>query len=428
VTAQQEFTSLWAEASRDFDREARLRAEATATVALGEMWPFFALARSKPELEHRKALARERLEAIAAETGLAVSAVAAIVDRHYDLLVEAYTKTAAEEKEGGKEYYVVDRSTGAKVKGPFEDRGEAQEAIENNDSGLPSSELAIEEESAEPEEEGDEGKEASLRHTAIPEGENILAETVNDPSAPYGAGAEKPPEHDDGPDENIPPEVRNKIPDAVATLTWGTHEEIFDLSVKLAIGEYVDPSQQNQVTDQNVPAGPGAQIGMQPEAPAMPGAGAAPGAPMGMPAGYPVTTKPRQLPGSPSGDMGLDNPMDDSDPSEDSSGQAATASRADNDPVLARITQVATAIRRDNPQLSETMANRVARKVVARMLTAAGDDGIDYMHPMVPKAPVPGGQQEEEGGGLAGDVAGAAGGAAVVKKVLPLAERLLPVL
>jgi hypothetical protein len=420
---------LWTEASRDVEAEDRLRAEARASAELGQMWPFFALAKSKSELEHRKAIARESLERIAELTELPLAFVAGIVDRHFALLVEASLAKTAEEEEGGQ-WVVVDKNTGAKVAGPFADREKAQEAIEENDSGLPSSELAIEHESAEPEEEEGEEKEASLRHQAIPEGENILAETVNDAGGAFPMGEVKPPEHDDGPDANIPPEAYGRAdtqvpgdsgasnPQPLAVKIQFTEEQAREIlraalrgreaARKHAIGEYVDPS---QMASQGVPpAGTGLDQGVAPEGPP------APGGDMGAQMGgqpYPETTKPRQMPG---GAGGNDMPPVGGDAGGDMGGDTS-------DPVSDQIDQVTSAIRRDNPAVTEVVARRVARQAVARMLTAAGNDGIDYVHPMVPKAqPIDGGEEDDEGSlaGHAAETAGAGVAMKVLPKVLPL--------
>jgi hypothetical protein len=421
VTTDQ-FASLWTEASRDVERENALRAEALASAKLGAVWPFFALAQSKPELEHRKALARESLEEIAASTGLPLARIAEIIDQHFTLLAEARMSKQAEEEEGGQ-WEVVDKATDAKVAGPFDDREKAQEAIADNDSGLPSSELKIVPVN-ESEDEGEE-KEASLRHQAIPEGENILAETVNDASGAFPASVEKLPEHDEGPDANIPPEAYSTVsmpqpgdsgasnPQSMAVkidMSVAEARKIMQLALtgsrKTAVGEYVDPSQQ-QGQQAPMPDAPesatGMDTGMPPEGQPTPGQD--PGGQVATDP-YPMTTKPAQQPGAPGGggDMGGDTEGD------------------GGDPVSDQIDQVTSAIRRDNPGVSTSVARRVARQAVAKMLTAAGSDGIDYTHPTIPKA-APAGGEEDEDESLAGHAAETAGAGAALKvlpKVLPL--------
>jgi hypothetical protein len=418
---------LWTEASRDVEAEDRLHAEARASAELGQMWPFFALAKSKSELEHRKAVARESLERIAELTGLPLAFVAGIVDRHFDLVVEASVAKTAEEEEGGQ-WVVVDKNTGAKVAGPFADREKAQEAIEENDSGLPSSELAIEHESAEPEEEEGEEKEASLRHQAIPEGENILAETVNDAGGAFPMGEVKPPEHDDGPDANIPPEAYGRAdvqvpgdsgasnPQPLAVKIQFTEEQAREIlraalrgrtaARKHAIGEYVDPS---QMAPQDVPPdATGLDQGTAPEGPPAPG-GDPGGAPMGGQP-YPETTKPRQMPG---GAGGNDMPPVGGDAGGDMGGDTS-------DPVSDQIDQVTSAIRRDNPRVTEAVARRVARKAVAKMMRTA--DGIDYTHPMAPKPGADGKDENEDS--LGGHAAETAGGMAITRAAPALLEEL----
>jgi hypothetical protein len=401
-------SDLWTEASRDVEAEGQALATSRAQVALAEMWPFFALAKSKVELEHRKALAVESLRSIASVSGLGLPDLASMIDRHYDLLVQAsMAKTAEEEEEGGKQFYIVDKATSAKVAGPFDDRKEAEEKLHDNDSGLPEGELEIEAESSEPEEEEGEEKEASLR-TALTEGENILAETV-DPAPGYGT-PEKPSEHDDGPDANIPADAMNRIPDAVASM-----KVIVDLTAEA--GRLLSLlSSKKTAGIEDLPDTPGGEPqpdnagGEPPEGPDAPGEFNGPPAATA----YPETTKPRQMPDG--GDPQGGDPMMDVG----SGGQMGS----DPDPVGDQVDQVTASVRLSNPQLDEQTCRRVARKVVGRYLvTAAADDGIVYAPSQRPRP-----QEEEEGEpkerGLGEHAMDSAAGGAVMKAAPALLEEL----
>jgi hypothetical protein len=398
-------SDLWTEASRDVEAEGQALATSRAQVALAEMWPFFALAKSKVELEHRKALAVESLRSIASKSGLTTSDLATMIDRHYDLLVQAsMAKTAEEEEEGGKQFYIVDKSTGAKVGGPFDDRKEAEEKLHSNDSGLPEGELEIEAESSEPEEEGEE-KEASL-HTALVEGENVLAETV-DPAPGYGT-PEKPSEHDDGPDANIPADAMNRIPESVASM-----KVIVDLTAHAHKLLALLPSRKTAGFE-DLPETPGGEpqpdnsAGEPPEGPDAPGEFNGPPAATA----HPETTKPRQMPdgGDPQGG--------------DPAMEVGAGGQMGPDPVGDQVDQVTASVRLSNPQLDEQTCRRVARKVVSRYLvTAAGEDGIAYA-PSQQRQPVGEEDEEHKQRGLGEHAMDSAAGGAAVKALPALVEEL----
>lgn len=364
-------SDLWTEASRDVEAESQALATNRAQVGLAEMWPFFALAKSKVELEHRKALAMESLRSIASTSGMDLADLGSMIDRHYDLLVQAsMAKTAEEEEEGGKQFYIVDKATSAKVAGPFDDRKEAEEKLHDNDSGLPEGELEIEAESAEPEEEGEE-KEASLR-TALVEGENVLAETV-DPAPGYGT-PEKPSEHDDGPDANIPADAMSRMPESIAVII-DLNKEAHRLLALLPSRKTAGVEDLPDTPDG--PPQPDNGAGEPPQGPDAPGEFNGPPAATA----YPETTKPRQMPdgGDPQGG--------------DPTMEVGTSGQMGSDPVGDQVDQVTASVRLSNPQLDEQTCRRVARKVVGRYLvTAAANDGIAYAPSQRPQP-----QEEEEG-------------------------------
>lgn len=410
-------SDLWVEASVDVEAEQRTMAFFRASAALEEeLWPFLALSRSEAELEHRKALAMEPLSRIASESGMPLPELGAMIDNRFALLAEAKSAchcghencqcsgdcncqsgcscgncrvasetTAslhkkAEEEEGGQ-WVVVDKNTGAKVAGPFSEREQAQEAIESNDSGLPASELAIEHESAEPEEEG-EGKEASRRY-ALQEGENILAETV--PALPGVGQPEKPVEHDEEADGSIPPDARS--PQSLGKLDLDAM--VREVLARKTAAESMPPAPQG-------PPQPGEAAGDPPGGPEAPGE-------LSDPSGAttnPETTKPRQMPGGGSGDSMADA----SDVMGDTSG---------GDPVGDQVDQVTATVRKHNPSLDEATCRRVARKVVGRYLTAAGDDGINYVGG-------PAKDEEEENKTHPGESAAAGMAGRTLLKELPL--------
>ena len=411
-------SDLWAEASRDVEAEQQTMAFFRASAALeAELWPFLSLARSEAELEHRKALAMDPLQRIAAESGMALPELGAMIDNRYRILAEAKSachcgqdncqcsgdcncqpgcvcgncKVAsettaslhkkAEEEEGGQ-WEIVDKATGAKVAGPFSSRELAAEKLEDGDFGLPASELAIEPIETEPEEAEGEGKEASLHH-ALQEGENILAETV--PQVPGVGQPEKPVEHDTEADGSIPPDARS--PQALGKLDLDAMvREV--LARKTASGE--QPNAPQGPPQPNEPAGDA------PQGPEAPGELSEPPAATS----FPETTKPRQMPGGGSGDsMG-----DVSDAMGDMPG---------GDPVGDQVDQVTATVRKHNPNLDETTCRRVARKVVGRYLTAAGDDGINY----VGGQPKP---EEEEDKAHPGEAAAAGMAGRTLLRELPL--------
>jgi hypothetical protein len=82
-------SDLWTEATHDYDGMARQAARDGADAELRGMFPFLAGARSKGELEHRLALAGERLTAIATRHGLEVPELEDMARRRWALLVEA---------------------------------------------------------------------------------------------------------------------------------------------------------------------------------------------------------------------------------------------------------------------------------------------------------------------------------------------------
>lgn len=403
-------SDLWAEASRDVEAEQRELAYRRASAALEPLWPFLAVSQSQAELEHRKALAMGSLQTVARNSGMALDELGEMIDRRFALLAEAakacpcgnsncqcsgdcncqpgcvcgrchvasevtasLTKQA-EEEEGRVQ--VVDKRTGAAVAGPFS-REQAEEFLKDNDSGLPASELAIEPVDEEPE-EGEE-KEASLRH-ALNEGENILAETV--PQVGGTGQPEKPVEHDEGPDESIPADARNRMPEAVAARSVTELAREARRLVRLAT-EGQPP----------VPDMPPAKGETPPEGPDAPGEMSSPPAAQVQA----ETTKPRQMPGGGGGSESMTDVMA-------------------GDPVGDKVDQVTATVRKHNPHLSETLCRRVARKAVAKQLSAGLDEDLNYYpgqhHPD---------EEEKDGGSHSGEVA--AGGIArkVVDK-LPLLE------
>jgi hypothetical protein len=409
---------LWADASRDVEAEQQTMAFYRASAALEEeLWPFLALSQSEAELEHRKALAMEPLQRIASESGMPLPELGAMIDNRFRILTEAKSAchcgqencqcsgdcncqsgcncgncrvasetTAslhkkAEEEEGGQ-WEIVDKNTGAKVAGPFDSREEAAEKLETGDFGLPASELAIEPIETEPEEGEGEGKEAS-RHHALQEGENILAETV--PAVPGIGQPEKPVEHDTEADGSIPPDARS--PQSLGKLDLDAMvREV--LARKTAAGEQPNAPQG--------PPQPNEPAGAPPEGPEAPGELSGPPAPTS----FPETTKPRQMPGGGSGDA---------------MGEATDAmgDSAGGDPVGDQVDQVTATVRKHNPNLDEVTCRRVARKVVSRYLTAAGDDGINYVGG-------PAKEEEEENKAHPGESAAAGMAGRTLLKELPL--------
>lgn len=96
-----DFASLWTEASHDVDAEYHERARARATAAIGEIWPFVALAQSEAEYAHRKALAADSIQTIALRADVQPGVVEEILDHHFTAVLQA--RTAAEEEDEGED-------------------------------------------------------------------------------------------------------------------------------------------------------------------------------------------------------------------------------------------------------------------------------------------------------------------------------------
>lgn len=87
--------SLFDEAARDFTAEAAERRTALVRIAVKEeIFPFLAQAASPSEYAHRKALASERLGAIARRCEASLEDVEGCADRMYGLLVQSRQQSA----------------------------------------------------------------------------------------------------------------------------------------------------------------------------------------------------------------------------------------------------------------------------------------------------------------------------------------------
>lgn len=105
--------SLWEEATRDITAEASVRREAMVRSALTEQaMPFLALASTKIEYIHRKALMADRLSTIAMASGASLKDVEAMADRMWLLMTEATTKTATTMECGNCGHKSTDHSEG----------------------------------------------------------------------------------------------------------------------------------------------------------------------------------------------------------------------------------------------------------------------------------------------------------------------------
>jgi hypothetical protein len=112
--------SLFDEASRDYDREALERRTALVRTAVTQdVMPFLAMAATTEEYMHRRALAAESLQHIAAQHGASVSEVEVIADRMYGMVHAArrakddglvYTATA--QKCGNCKHQSTDHTEG----------------------------------------------------------------------------------------------------------------------------------------------------------------------------------------------------------------------------------------------------------------------------------------------------------------------------
>jgi hypothetical protein len=80
---------LWSEASREPEADAAALRAATAAASLAGLWPFLSAAQTPAEHEHRLAVAAERIEVIAGQSGLCPGEVEDLARRQYALLAEA---------------------------------------------------------------------------------------------------------------------------------------------------------------------------------------------------------------------------------------------------------------------------------------------------------------------------------------------------
>ena len=90
-------SDLWTEAAFSHEAAAREAALARAEAELAGVFPFLAAARSMADYGHRRALAGDRLEAIALRCGADPAEIYEMADRHFALFREAMGKQALPE-------------------------------------------------------------------------------------------------------------------------------------------------------------------------------------------------------------------------------------------------------------------------------------------------------------------------------------------
>lgn len=411
--------SLWDNASHDIEAEQLARKMATVQVELNAAWPFLGQARSQAEFEHRKALAADTLYAIAVGNDIPMAELDARLNQYFTASMEARFPKVAE-AEGP--FVVVDMANGATIAGPFKERDQAEEALQENKSGMPAAELTIQSEAPDDEGEDDgEEKEASLK-VALPEGVDPVLPMVS--QSPQGAGqAEKYVEHSTGPDfsggySEVPAGPPGVGP---AQNPYTPNQQAATAMRRHALGGPGEP-----VTDSGPRVGQDgtlttAPVGQEPiqtsqEAPS-------PLEPPAMTMELPYSTKPRVMPdGAPPQSVDPSAMSQMPAPVMPGAAPGAVPGAAPADPVASKIDQIAASVRLSNPSMSVTASRKVARKVVARhyrpatAATASADDGIDYV----------GGKDKEhdedgESHSGAGDVARGAAGAAAIKYLPMLA-------
>ena len=81
--------SVWDEASRDYDSEARLTAQANLHVASNGVMQYLALAQSSDEFEGRLMLAASQIQDLANNAGIGLDEVTASLRNRWALLVES---------------------------------------------------------------------------------------------------------------------------------------------------------------------------------------------------------------------------------------------------------------------------------------------------------------------------------------------------
>ncbi len=233
----------------------------------------------------------------------------------------------------------MDRISRAEVGGPYASHDDAMRAIQNKGFDSDPADLTVQEGSSD---DGDDtSKESSLRTQAkFP------------PPADSGGGATMKPSPEDPLKDNAeaPKDAEN-----------------------------VDPTDDAAPDDTADPTAPDNGSSL----PVAPDASGAPVDPLGDPETQVTTTKPAQIPSGGGGGMpgesgatgeegedGLPDDTEDAVGSEEDVSKPPEATAQTSDPVGSAIDQVTAQIFQDNPELPHTLARRVARKVVGRLVQA----------------------------------------------------------
>lgn len=350
------YPSVWTEAGRDAEAEARARSLDQARAAVGEIWPFIALARSQAEYGHRKALVAERITTIASKTGTTVDDVSGILDRFYATLKQAEKEPEEGELPAGP---------------PPQVPGDEYSQMNAADDAQP----PIDNPTEEPIEPRPWYASLQQMKRALQEGQDPLAwENSGGPGAP-----EKPDEHDEGADfshgySEVPPgpPSGNDVPAYQPNVPPDTGLQSEEsprpkLSAVDSTTQVSDPGPTtNNRSDQPMPDQGFGQPG--PAAPAVP-----------------LTTKPAQVPGG--GPSGMSPDMDPA---------MQPGMTPGMDPVADQVNRAAALVQRYNPHLDADTCRHVARKAVGRYLVTAeaGDSAFNDM-PEQPEA-------DEDGNGEGG--------------------------
>ena len=227
----------------------------------------------------------------------------------------------------------MDRISRAEVGGPYASHDDAMRAISNKGFDADPADLTVQEGDSDG---GGDSKQASLKQAKFP------------PPADSGGGATMKPSPEDPLKDNAeaPKDAQN-----------------------------IDPTDDAAPDDTADPTAPDNGSSL----PTAPDASGAPVDPLGDPETQVTTTKPAQIPSGGSGGMpgapgeetpGMPEEDGDVPGSEEDVSEPPEATAQTTDPVGGAIDQVTAQILKDNPELPHTLARRVARKVVGKMIQA----------------------------------------------------------
>lgn len=385
---------LWTEASRDVDAENRLRAMEMAKHASQGVWAFLAQAQDPLEYNDRMELARDRIESVAASTGVSLDDLLGVFEQRFALLMEAKDNPFGdddsdsddedEDGDGNTDDDGKDADSGDETDSGGDTDDSDDSDMNNPDDPNPDDDDESQEKDPDQDGDDDSSAEGDTDHDFFPKGS----------SARYSS-------------------LLARIEAGENPLNWGGRPFVRSSARKTAAG-----ANDETVSDSNTP---------QPEQ-AADGLGGPDMAPS-----LPETTKPRQLPEG--GGMDATGPQE-IDPALNGGDIGAGADTPPDTQREAKLRAIAAEVREHNPHLSNQQVARVAFRVMAKYLTKQAEDlspllygdrgdvhdgplthTVKTVEPPDPKKLMP----RPGGGGAAGEeAAGAAEGGEAVEALAPL--------